>query len=115
MTNTVGKTRYRVRDINTYGELPSFESNLMWPLTKGIPLTTPPKGRELLLSKQNKRTLSSPSSSEKPKNKNLRSESSGDETNDEFNYLKYTFKKVVGKGGKGKKSEQSKKRISLSQ
>ena len=76
-----------------YGDLPQFDTSLLWPTHEiEIPLTTPPKGRP-----NQKRPLSSPDTTPniitKPKNKktkkNIRAESSasdnGNNTSDDEN------------------------------
>merc|ERR1712240_637150 len=76
----VGEAHYRTVDIKKYGDLPQFDTSLLWPTHEiEIPLTTPPKGRP-----NQKRPLSSPDTTPniiiKPKKKktkkNLMAESS---------------------------------------
>ena len=58
LTKKVGEPSYSRKKIDTFGELPEFDFNVIWPPEATIPLTTPPKGR-----KPNKRRKKPPDTS----------------------------------------------------
>ena len=109
-TKKAGETKYTNQPLDLFGSIPEFNNELMWPLGKTLPFNTPPKGRDILPRRSNKRVLSSPSSSEKPNTKSKKEISSDESSGDEVSELKSTFKLVTGKNTRKQQTKTKSKK-----
>jgi len=118
----LGEAHYTTVDINKYGDIPQFDTSLLWPTHEiEIPLKTPPKGRP-----NQKRPLSSPDTTPnivtKPRNKkakkNLKAVSSPsdngnntlDDENTNTNEIARIYKIIINKRGKRSLSKDNTKK-----